>query len=362
MASIFEIDDPMGRKNFYQWDNNQRLRVNIPVNLIEMVSVHFSSMSDDDPNASVCEPYLEDGIMYVDVPNAILTIPGSIFVYLYQYSDLVLPEITPISDLPPGEPILGYHRTHTSIKKEFKVKPREKPEDYVYSETELSDYKAVVKQYEKNVHYEEVVKEIANILAPFAGDLPYMTYITKKESFKYSQGDGTISFSDSVGYLNVDSGDLFDHLINESNSILFSSYLGLEYFIWQQIGRYGYNYSKQLYVKELYRSNDLIAITSEANFNALASSDYFDGVLADQGIPVPTISELQEVAVGIEVTKDGAKIYIDNPAVLYMMFDSMFGDNKLNGTSHPTLTIELIGMRTASEIGQALDILNGEEV
>lgn len=65
---------------------------------------------------------------------------------------------------------------------------------------------------------------------------------------------------------------------------------------------------------------------------------------------------------GIEVTKDGAKIYIDNPAVLYMMFDSMFGDNKLNGTSHPILTIELIDMHTPTEIGEVLDILNGEEV
>lgn len=150
MVSI-TIDGITRRDFFYQWDKNQRLKFSgVPSN----TEVHFSSLLDDS-DALVMRCYEEDGNVYVDVPNILLQLSGDLFVYIYPYN---------------GD------EAHTSIKKKFNIRAREKPYDYVYTETELADYKKIAEQYEANVHYEQTLQDTKDILKPLVDDLQYMTY------------------------------------------------------------------------------------------------------------------------------------------------------------------------------------------
>lgn len=107
-----------GRKRFYQWDLNQKIIVN-DRNIDE---VHFCNGKSD--CSLVC--VVKDG--RADVPNVLLQTAGNVRVY-------------------------GYSIDHTVVEKIYEVKARTKPEDYVYTETEVLRYEALEKrisELEKN--------------------------------------------------------------------------------------------------------------------------------------------------------------------------------------------------------------------
>lgn len=162
-----EIDSVIPRKSFYQWDKNQRIKLyDIPEN----AQIHFSSTVDR-LDALVVKPYIENDVWYANVPNCMFTLSGTITVFVYRY-----------------EGDVGY----TEFKKDFKVNPREKPDDYVYTETELEDYKRISEGYEQNVHYEQTTKEVMEILQPLSDNLQYMTY--RKRSLLSSVNTNTDGF------------------------------------------------------------------------------------------------------------------------------------------------------------------------
>ena len=111
-----------GRTIFYQWDSNQKLIVEDP----SILEVHFCNGTGD--CSLVCRVYDEDGARVVDVPNTLLQDYFRIKVY-------------------------GYLDNYTKVEKCFEVVKRSKPDDYIYTETEIKRYEALeerVEALEKN--------------------------------------------------------------------------------------------------------------------------------------------------------------------------------------------------------------------
>lgn len=99
----------------YQWDLNQRL---ILSDIGLDVEAHFSC-SYDDKDSLVLLTYEDNGLIYCNIPNILLQRRGVIYVYLYVREE---------------------DQTYTKHHSEILVIPREKPDDYVYTETEVFTY------------------------------------------------------------------------------------------------------------------------------------------------------------------------------------------------------------------------------
>lgn len=98
-----------GRLGFYQWDLDQRLIVNHD----NVVEVHFSLPSSD--SALVCVVYEDGGERYADIPNILLQQAGTLNVY-------------------------GFCGECVRVAASYRVQARAKPDDYVYTETEVKRY------------------------------------------------------------------------------------------------------------------------------------------------------------------------------------------------------------------------------
>ena len=111
-----------GSRFFYQWDVNQRLIVENR----NVTEVHFSNAVSS--NALVCDVYEDGGKWFVDVPNILLQQHWTLKVF-GCCADCV--------------------REFTT----YIINAREKPADYVYTETEVRRYAALedrIKELEKN--------------------------------------------------------------------------------------------------------------------------------------------------------------------------------------------------------------------
>lgn len=107
---MFKIYD--GREQFYQWDLNCKLEIEDS----SVKQVHFSNKLG---NASlVRETYNANGIILVDVPNILLQEDWRLEVYAYD----------------------GNRTKHSTS---YKVESRTKPEDYIYTEEEISRFQAI---------------------------------------------------------------------------------------------------------------------------------------------------------------------------------------------------------------------------
>lgn len=109
------VRDELGRRRLMQWDINQRLIVDVPAG----TQIHYASEAIGD-KALVTTAYEENGLIYSNIPNILLQSPGTITVYVY--------------------PIKG-EEAHTKSCATLVVLPRAKPEDYVYTETEVLSYR-----------------------------------------------------------------------------------------------------------------------------------------------------------------------------------------------------------------------------
>lgn len=104
---MFKIYD--GRDYFYQWDVDRKLIVNDA----EITQVHFCNRTDE--CSLVCETYQENGLTLVNVPNVLLQSDWRINVY-------------------------AYNKNYTKFSKQYPVVKRSKPDNYVYTETEVLNY------------------------------------------------------------------------------------------------------------------------------------------------------------------------------------------------------------------------------
>ena len=128
---MFKLID--GRTYCYQWDTGQKVTMD---GLAPGMQVHFSHLSDNDPNALVVVAKEEDGIVCADVPNILLQTAGIMKIYGY------------ITD---GS--AGYTKTYSPLH----VAARAKPADYVYTETELKNYEAL------QIQISEIKQELVGV-------------------------------------------------------------------------------------------------------------------------------------------------------------------------------------------------------
>lgn len=114
---MIQID---GEKQYlWQWDIGRRVKLrNVPEN----TKIHFS-MNCDTSNAYVVFSYPDsEGNIYANIPNILLQNHGCLSVYVYFEGD-------------------KDGRCH--CEKRFTIRDREKPADYVYSETEVFTWKSL---------------------------------------------------------------------------------------------------------------------------------------------------------------------------------------------------------------------------
>lgn len=105
---------------FWQWDSNQQLIVDDDT----IFEVHFSNRSDT--TALVCEIKEVDGIRVVDVPNILLQ--KAWYLHVYAFAE-----------------------NRTKYEKTFEVKGRDKPADYVYTETEVKSFEELEKKVDSHI-------------------------------------------------------------------------------------------------------------------------------------------------------------------------------------------------------------------
>lgn len=113
---MFKIED--GRDQFYQWDIDRRLIIDDET----IKEVHFCNRTNE--CSLVCEAYTENGKRFVNVPNILLQTDWRINVYAYD----------------------GQATLH---EEKYNVIARSKPEDYVYTETEILNYTSLLERIDK---------------------------------------------------------------------------------------------------------------------------------------------------------------------------------------------------------------------
>lgn len=136
MLKIFD-----GRACFYQWDTDQKLSVEYAENACH---VHFENPAGD--TTYDVETYTLDGRLVADVPNILLQTAGKIRAWIYRCAG---DECT----------------IETTI---FRVQERQKPADYVYTETEVFNYHSLVNRLDRieeaGVSDEQIEKAVTKYL------------------------------------------------------------------------------------------------------------------------------------------------------------------------------------------------------
>ena len=106
-------------KQLYQWDTGRKLIVNEP----DCHQVHFGERLSDE--AYVLEVYEYEGQRVVDIPNILLQTSAPILAFTYVFGD---------------------DSQMTTAEQWFHVIARNKPADYVYTETEVFSYGKLEKE------------------------------------------------------------------------------------------------------------------------------------------------------------------------------------------------------------------------
>ena len=118
---MIELDH--NRRVLHQWEKDQRVIVD---GFRAGTTVEFSSRYDCKNSAVVVSSYEESGRIYANIPNVLLQHHGYLQVYVRPSA----------SDA-----------WHTPALKDFKVVRRDKPEDYVYTETPTLSLESKVDRY-----------------------------------------------------------------------------------------------------------------------------------------------------------------------------------------------------------------------
>lgn len=179
---MFRIED--GRNLFFQWDIDRRIIISDPT----VDNVHFCNRTDD--CSLVVKVYEEDGKRLADVPNILLQESWPIHVYAYCGS------------------------RYTKQEAIYKVNPRSKPADYVYTETEVATWSKLEQRMdniENFVSDESISQAIDDFLMRNPIEIPeeYITeteleakgYLTEHQSLK---GYATEKYvNDSINNMNL---------------------------------------------------------------------------------------------------------------------------------------------------------------
>lgn len=163
-----------GRISLYQWDLNQKL---IFYDFYD--EVHFSHKGDE--TAAVLIPYKQDNKYIVDIPNVYLQSSEPLHIYLCKVID---------------------DESYTVRHREIEVFSREKPSDYVYTETEVFEWKGLekrIEQIEKTAEgyaKKEDVEEVISAVSTHGETYNETDVVFSEDGFKLdSQGKYTFNGS-----------------------------------------------------------------------------------------------------------------------------------------------------------------------
>lgn len=164
----FEIYGP--KDGLTQWDINRKMIVSVICD-----QVHFANRSTK--KALVCEVYDIGDQRAVDVPNILLQNSEVLEVYAY---------------------VCNVDESYTKVSAMFPVTGRPKPEDYVYTETEVLNYKSLndrIKQLEQDsASADDIAKAIEDYLTKNPPDVAVDSVNGKTGSVELTAEDvGAIS-------------------------------------------------------------------------------------------------------------------------------------------------------------------------
>lgn len=175
-----------GRNELWQWDTGRQIKITPGENAI-VDEIHFSNAYSKD--ALVVKPQVnEQGNIVADIPNILLWQVFPINVYV-------------VMEFPNGK--------GTIYEEQLKIKPRKKPSDYVYTETEILNYLDLekrIKALEESCTGGGIAKETDPTVPQWAKEPTKPSYTAKevgaptKEEFN--------NLSEDVGNLSEDIADL----------------------------------------------------------------------------------------------------------------------------------------------------------
>lgn len=145
-----------GRRNFWQWDTDQQL-------LVEDTAcgmVHYCDGTEERALVAKIKT-LEDGRRAADVPNILLQTYGILVAYLYQEDE---------------------HGASTRKDYQFRVLPRPKPEDYVYTETEVLNYQTLAKRMDEWEEHGVPPEIVEGAIKEYFAENPVEAGATKEEA------------------------------------------------------------------------------------------------------------------------------------------------------------------------------------
>lgn len=106
----------------WQWDLNRKVIVDSNSNIV-ISELHFVDYKSSSTLKVI--PKLVDGVLIGDIPNVLLQQTRDIVIYGVHINDDV---------------------EHTEYSVRFPVEPRQKPSDYIYTETEIKSYETLEKR------------------------------------------------------------------------------------------------------------------------------------------------------------------------------------------------------------------------
>jgi hypothetical protein len=155
-----------GRRDFWQWDTGQLLLVNDPA----CGEVHYCDGTEERALVAKIKT-LEDGRRAADVPNILLQTYGILVAYLYQEDE---------------------HGASTRKDYQFRVLPRAKPEDYVYTETEVLNYQTLAKRMDEWEQHGVPPEIVEGAIKEYFTENPVEAGATKEEAEQIAKNKGDI--------------------------------------------------------------------------------------------------------------------------------------------------------------------------
>lgn len=165
--NMFTLAD--GRRAFHQWDTGRQLIVHDTT----CTEAHFSNGHSG--SSLVCKVFDQGELRVVNVPNILLQDTRSITVFGFVEEDSG-----------------GYTRRAVV----FPVRPRPKPEDYVYTETEVLSYSTLAARVEALEKAGVSETEIAEAVEKYLDENPIETGVQ-------FETDGTLTLQDGVLSVNT---------------------------------------------------------------------------------------------------------------------------------------------------------------
>lgn len=153
----------------HQWESGRQVQI-FPLRGMKVCAVHFSHLGDAE--ALVVEPREENNMIVAGIPNVLLQSASNLVVYSVNVSDDCVETLT--------ECVLS-------------VRPRPKPSDYVYTETEVLEYRTLAKrveQLEKNGVSEE---QIAQAVEKYLDENPIDAGVQFETDSTLTLKDGVLS-------------------------------------------------------------------------------------------------------------------------------------------------------------------------